>query len=299
MADRRQGRALWLPDIARDAGLDIIVEPGFEHRGRDPIRWVAQVNHHTASNRNGGVEPSRETVRDGRGGPSPVPGPLANTLPRRDGVIRMIASGAANHPGVSYLPHLGGISSGVKYYALGHEIELDGIGEPFPVSGRQYEAVSILNAAICIYLSHDPTRDLWDHKAIARPVGRKIDVHPYDLHDGRVRVARRMTGVPLPSTDWFDTMDKATLEAIFDAKLAPIRTAIGALAQKAIALRDPRSGRVYIISEAGRWWVRNRDALNLLLISGQVAPFRGQVPVADPDWLDGIPIIDEPVANVE
>lgn len=294
MASRQEGRAVWLPDVLRDAGLDIIVEPGFEHRGKDPILWVAQVNHHTASNRNSGVEPARGIVRDGR---PDVPGPLANTLPRRDGVIRIMAAGAANHPGVSYLPHRGGISSGVKFYALGHEIELDGVGEPFPVDGRQYEAVSIMNAAIGIYLGHDPARDLWDHKSIARPVGRKIDVRPYDLHDGRVRVARRMTGTHLPSpTDWFDTMDRPELEAILDAKLRPIRDALAKTGQKPVAIRHPRpGGHVFVVDGDSKWHVPDRKTLDTLVFLGQVAPF-DTIPVGDAAWLDAIPTVEGPNA---
>lgn len=36
----------------------------------------------------------------------------------------------------------------MKYWALGHEIELDGVGEPFPTDGPLYEAVHRMNAAI-------------------------------------------------------------------------------------------------------------------------------------------------------
>lgn len=44
----------------------------------------------------------------------------------------------------------------MKYWALGHEIELDGVGEPFPTDGPLYEAVHRMNAAIALYLGHDP-----------------------------------------------------------------------------------------------------------------------------------------------
>src|SRR5690606_32285433 len=107
---------------------------------------------------------------------------------------------AANHPGVAYLPLRGGISSGVKYWTLGHEIELDGVGEPFPPGGVQYENTARMNAAIAIYLGHDPATQLYDHEAIARPPGRKIDVRPYDLPAARIYVRGLMHLDP--ESDW-------------------------------------------------------------------------------------------------
>lgn len=191
---RAHGRALWLPDILRDAGLPVEVVPGFEARGKEPREWIAQCNHHTAGPPTG-VHPSLRVMTNGR---PDVPPPLANALPDREGTWHCIASGAANHPGVSYLPLRGGISSGVKYWCLGWEVELTGVGEPFPIGGRQYESVHRGNAAVSAYLGLDPSMTLWDHKSIARPPGRKIDIHPYDLGHGRIYVARLTTGTPTP-----------------------------------------------------------------------------------------------------
>lgn len=181
----------------RDAGLPVEVVPGWERRGNDPSEWLALVDHHTASNPKGGPRPSLGVCTHGRPG---VPGPLCNDLLDRDGVFVIVAAGAANHPGVAWIPQRGGIGSGVKYWTLGCEVELSGVGEPFPVEGRQYEHMIRADAAISIYLGLDPSTDLFDHKAVARPHGRKIDVHPYDLNDGRVRVARKMTGHRPPTT---------------------------------------------------------------------------------------------------
>lgn len=193
---RGHGRAHWLPDVLRDAGLPVDVVPGWADAGKEPREWVAIVDHHTASSQRGGPRAALGTVTRGR---PDVPGPLANLLLDRAGVHVVVASGAANHPGVAYLPLRGGISSGVKYWALGREIELDGVGEPYPAEGRQYEAMTRGNAAICAYLGLDPAAGLWDHKSVCRPVGRKIDVRPYDLADGRVRVARRLTPPAKPA----------------------------------------------------------------------------------------------------
>jgi len=188
---RQKGRATWLPDILRDAGLPVEVLPEFAGNGKEPKGWVAMVDHHDASPISSGVNGGLNSIRYGR---PDLPKPLANLFLKRNGVHVCVADGAANHPGVSYLPLEGGISSGVKYRALGREVALNGIGEPYPTNGRQYEAMQQGNAAICIYLGLDPATQLWDHKSIARPVGRKIDIRPYDLPDGRVRCARYMTG---------------------------------------------------------------------------------------------------------
>lgn len=284
---RARGRALWLPDVLRDAGLPIDVVPGWERRGKEPREWVAQVNHHTASSRRGGPRASLSTVVHGRPG---LPGPLCNTLPDRNGTIVIVASGAANHPGVSWIPQRGGISAGVKYWTLGHEIELDGVGEPFPVDGRLYEHVARMNAAIAVYLGHTPDPDLLDHKEIARPRGRKIDVRPYDLSHARTVVARLMTGrtptteEPLMVTD----TDVARIRRI-------VAEEVGALLDRtrAACVRDPRTHRAWIITPVGRWHVPSRQALDALIWMGQVATLPdGSIPVADVDWLDQIPVID-------
>lgn len=266
MSARTKGRALWLPDIARDAGIQVRTLPGWEARGKEPVEWLAQVNHHTASNRNSGPHPSEGILERGR---PDVTGPLCNGSPGRDGTLLVVAAGAANHPGVSYLPLRGGISSGVKYYALGWEIELDGIGEPFPPTGAQHEMVTTLNAAVATYLGHDPATTLFDHKAIARPVGRKIDVRPYDLAEGRTRVARRMLGAR-PPTPTEPTPAPGDLDM-------------------AIARRDPRDRKVWIISGNGREHIPNRRLLDERAAFGVIAPVPKKAKGREDQWVATLP----------
>lgn len=185
---RTEGRCLWLPDVLRDAGLKVETVPGWEKRGKEPKEWLAQAFHHTASNRKGGPRNSLRIVTDGR---PDVPGPLCNALPDRNGVWVVVAAGAANHPGVSYLPERGGISSGVKYWMLGWECENDGIGEPWPT--RQLDSIEIGEAAVGAHLGWPPESNVYGHKEIARPVGRKIDPWLIDMNDHRRRVAARRT----------------------------------------------------------------------------------------------------------
>lgn len=241
MSARAKGRAVWLPDVLRDAGLPVEVLPEFATAGKAPKEWVAIVDHHDASPISSGNNGGLTSIRYGR---PDLAGPLANLFLKRDGTHVCVSSGAANHPGVSYLPLRGGISSGVKYWALGREVALDGVGEPFPTSGRQYEAMQQANAAISIYLGLQPATQLWDHKSIARPIGRKIDIRPYDLPDGRVRVARFMTNT---TKDWFDMASEADLIRIIDARLA---AALGPTSQLDTAVKVRELHDDYAVSVA-------------------------------------------------
>lgn len=227
---RADGRALWLPDVLRAAGLDVEVVPGWEKRGKEPTEWLCQVFHHTASNRRSGNAPALDICTNGRGGPSPVVGPLCNAVVGRNGTWFITASGAANHPGVSTIPHRGGISSGVKYYALGWECENDGIGEPWPAS--QLASIETGEAAVADHLGWRlDTSEVFGHKEIARPKGRKIDPTGIDMdgHRRRVRARRNAPSKPAPE-EYFD-MDKTE----FDAALAANRTQIANDTRAALA----------------------------------------------------------------
>lgn len=282
-ASRRKGYADWLPDILRDAGLPVIVEPGYETRGKKPTEWLAQANHHTASNRFAGIEPARGIVRDGRGGAAPVPGPLANTLPRRDGTIRIIAAGAANHPGVGRLelPGRAPITSGLKYVMLGHEIELDGIGEPFPTNSVLYENVARMNAAIAIYLGWDPEATLFDHKAIAQPPGRKIDVRPYDLTAGR-RYVSRLVAATLPVTEPagppappITSTEEAELMSAKDDIITEIKATLPWAVRVSEDGHGMKKNQVWICDAFQRRRAISRDNLNFLYYTGQVQMPKG------------------------
>lgn len=282
---RATGRALWLPDVIRDAGLEPREVEGWRTRGRLPREWIAQVNHHTASNVGGGNAPSLTICTSGRPG---LPGPLCNTLPARDGTIYVVASGVANHAGVAYLPLRGGISSGVNYWTLGHEIELSGTGEPFPRGGRRYEIVARLNAAIAAYLSHDPLTQLFDHKSICVPPGRKIDVNPYSLPLARLDVARKLQPTTPPPTEEDELM--AAKDEILAAieKTKPYTVRVGTSAPGMPA------GSVWICTPFTRRRAASRDELNLLYLAGQVqvpSGGSGREPTVDPDFIQHLAVL--------
>ena len=217
-------RALWLPEVLRAAGLKVVEVDGWQTRGKEPKDWLCQVFHHTASNRTSGNAPALGICTNGRGGSAPVPGPLCNAVVARDGTWYVIASGAANHPGVSTIPHRGGISSGVKYYALGWECENDGTGEPWPK--KQLDSIETGEAAVADRLGwRKDTSEVFGHKEIARPKGRKIDPAGIDMDDHRRRVGARRgpkPPKPIPTEEFtvaqIDTILAAIAKADKDAK---------------------------------------------------------------------------------
>src|SRR5690606_8598526 len=120
-------RLTWLPDVLRDAGLQVVEVDGWETRGRDfsePIRGV--MVHHTATPASvSGDYPSLRIVRDGR---SDLPGPLAQLGLGRSGTVYVIASGRANHAGVGHWPGILGNAD-----TIGIEAEHPGtISHPWP-----------------------------------------------------------------------------------------------------------------------------------------------------------------------
>ena len=110
----------------KEWGLDVVVKDGYKTRGR-PYTFTprAIIAHHTASNSSSGNFASESVVTYGRPG---LPGPLCHFLLGRNGQVKIIALGYANHAGY------GGPKAGIpkdlgNRYAWGIEAENNGIGE--------------------------------------------------------------------------------------------------------------------------------------------------------------------------
>ena len=181
------GRALWLADVFRDAGLRVSPVHGWETRGSSSFNPKWLVEHHTASNKNSGNAPALGIVTHGRTG---LAGPLANWLTARDGTIFVVASGRANHAGVGRYPD----GSSGNSLSFGDEAENNGIGEPWP--GVQKDAIERAGAAVCRYLNWGASR-IVGHKEYATPQGRKIDP-TYDMGAHRAAVQARLGAGPGP-----------------------------------------------------------------------------------------------------
>lgn len=159
-------RNLWLPDIISDAGLRVVVAPGWQTRGVEYAHAIEGViGHHTASNRRSGNLPSHSVCVTGR---PDLKGPLCGVLLGRDGLCDVIASGIGNHAGRGVWP---GIRLG-NGDTIGVEAENDGIGEPWTIV--QMDAYEILAAALLGHVNRGAER-FCSHYEWARPIGRKID----------------------------------------------------------------------------------------------------------------------------
>ena len=208
------GRALWLPHVLRDAGLNVNEVAGWTDRGSatfDP-RW--QVFHHTASHA-GANAPSLGICTNGR---PDLAGPLCNVLVARDGTCYVVASGRANHAGAGRYPD----GTTGNSLSVGWECENNGVGEPWP--DTQLDAIARGQAAVCAQLGQPPSSVIY-HRTYAP--GRKIDPAgpgiPQAVTDWQARVAAA-TGeddMPLNDADLF-SIGVIVKKSLADAGLATL-----------------------------------------------------------------------------
>lgn len=126
----------WLPDILRDAGLDIEVMAGAERRGRSLSRINGIVWHSTVTGTNWTDRRVAELLRDGHAN---LAGPLAQLGPARSGKIWIPALGRCNHNGYGLW---GNDSIALEFFNDGYA--------PFPEA--QVEAGATATAAILRHL---------------------------------------------------------------------------------------------------------------------------------------------------
>lgn len=166
---------LWLADVARNAGLDVVEVEGWETRGRPycSMRPKGVVCHHTGGPTSGDM-PSLRLLIDGRKG---LPGPLSQYGLGRSGKVYVVAAGTSNHAGAG-----GWKSLDSNCDVVGIEAENTG-KDPWPK--RQLEAYVALVAAICDRLGID-TSMVAAHKEWAP--GRKPDPHSINMDEFRAWV---------------------------------------------------------------------------------------------------------------
>lgn len=165
----------------RKWGLKVEEKEGWRHRGR-PYNFYpkAIIAHHTASGAQSGNYASESIVTYGR---SDLPGPLCQVLLGRDGTVKMIADGYANHAGY------GGPKAGIpanqgNTYSIGIEAENNGVGEPW--SSEQLNAYYRLCAALLVWIDKPDANLVIGHKEWAP--SRKIDPRGLDMDKFRANV---------------------------------------------------------------------------------------------------------------
>lgn len=164
-----------LADIARNAGLKVVEQPGWKTRGHGQMTAVRTILcHHTAGSANGN-SPSLGVVQNGRAG---LAGPLSHFVLGRDGTVFVVAAGLCWHAGVVKN------SDQDNYHAIGIEAEATGLASWPEV---QMVAYAKLCKALCKAFGLSTSRVL-GHKEACSPTGRKIDPN-FDMNAFRARVA--------------------------------------------------------------------------------------------------------------
>lgn len=189
--------------------IDLRPGAGGGHWGVDTF-WGAMA-HHVASHRSNGLTPFYSLVRNGRGGPNPVPGPLCNVYGGWDMVARIVTMGLANHSGSGGPWEISGFQipkDNGRYYFLGTEFE-GGMNESeWTPEYRRF--MGAVNAGKLDYIRELRRRKgfagviedtaLCEHSDWARPRGRKIDRAGYSQERGiaEMRAARKNQVKDLP-----------------------------------------------------------------------------------------------------
>lgn len=135
--------------LARESGLTVTFEPGWETRGNGyAANYVGFLAHHTATASSAEAPfPSRTILRDGRQG---LAGPLCNSAGPADGSIHIVAAHPANHAGASGGRSMGPlpVTSLFNPRVWGHEIDYAGT---VPMLPAQYRAATAW--ARCVLLA--------------------------------------------------------------------------------------------------------------------------------------------------
>lgn len=174
--------ATWLADVLRDAGLNVVEQPGWKSRGRGELATVKGVLcHHTGPGSRDGL---LNLIEKGR---KDLPGPLSQLFLDRDGTFYVMAAGRCNHAGAG---RWHGVTSGNSSF-LGIEARNAGDGhDRWPEA--QIDAYVRGAAAILTHIGADSIMAA-GHKEYALPRGRKVDP-TFDMVEFRERVEAVMSG---------------------------------------------------------------------------------------------------------
>jgi hypothetical protein len=214
---------LWLADVLREEGLNVIEHDGWRDRGHDDfldIRGV--IGHHTA----GGGTSDWIIVQNGR---SDLPGPLAQLVLERDGTFRVIAAGVCWHAGHGSWP--GWPTDNANYHTIGIEAVNNGVGQEWPAV--QLDAYKRGSAAILRKIGRD-ANDFAGHKEYSSE--GKIDPAGIDLDGFRRDIQQIIDAGPGEGDEFMgvsfkndngDTIDAATALYFLDKHVGLILDQLG------------------------------------------------------------------------
>jgi peptidoglycan hydrolase-like protein with peptidoglycan-binding domain len=191
----------WLPEVLKDAGLKVSLDPGWETRGLGNVGSIfGVICHHTGVRNPGKLNmPTLKSLRNGRRaepGLKALPGPLAQLGLGRDGTYFVIAAGRAAHAGKGSFR---GVSGNLRF--IGIEAESAGnSSDPWPEI--QLDAYRRGVAAILKHLGKDASFCI-GHKEYAP--GRKDDPN-LNMNEFRAAVTAIMNGdatvrPPIPAVE--------------------------------------------------------------------------------------------------
>lgn len=184
-----RGDPVWLADVLRAEGLDVVEYPGWRQRGHGDFKDIRGVMvHHTGSN-----SATAQSIAVGR---PDLPGPLSQLHIARDGTVTVVAAGVAWHAGVGMYPWLP--TNMGNWHTIGIECANTGTSPTAPHRRNwpdaQYFALVDSCAAICRRLGQ-PARRTIGHKEYAGRAQGKWDPGAIDMDVLRRDIAERI-GVP-------------------------------------------------------------------------------------------------------
>lgn len=185
-----RGDPVWLADILRAEGLDVVEFPGWRNRGHggfEDIRGV--MAHHTGSD-----TATAASIAYGR---PDLAGPLSQLHIARNGTVTVVAAGVAWHAGVGMYPWLPANMG--NWHTIGIECANSGTNPSAPHRRNwpdaQYVALVGSCAAICRRLGQSAARTI-GHKEYAGRAQGKWDPGAIDMDRLRRDIAERIDAVP-------------------------------------------------------------------------------------------------------
>jgi N-acetyl-anhydromuramyl-L-alanine amidase AmpD len=192
-----RGDPIWLADVLRAEGLEVVELPGWRQRGHGAVSDIRGVMvHHTGSD-----SATAESIAVGR---PDRPGPLSQLHIARDGTVTVVAAGVAWHAGAGSFPWLPANTG--NWHSLGIECANSGTSPWAPHRRNwpdaQYTALVGSCAALCRRLGRPASRTI-GHKEYAGRAQGKWDPGAIDMGILRRDIAVRIaTPRPAPGDDY-------------------------------------------------------------------------------------------------